>query len=270
MVCSYPFLGVLPLCFGSLSFWRTHDLKLKPSFLTGQYILLQNALLVLWFYCTLHRFNCASCIKAAPEHIRGSSLFHSMYSTVFFSLLIFTSVNKADVTCQNILVLSHLSKGQIPVSFLWLLLTKKSSITSTLTVMDGASWRWYTLTLAFTSNLFGSCSGLFGYYPSLQFVINFPVSGMSREVGYSSVDFKLLNKICNCGHRYIKLLGDSRIAFTFNMFVYAFLSNFPNQLLSILWSMLVFNDTKQHTFRSGLLGCQTIRLLVLLYVEDNS
>ena len=60
----------LVVCFGSLSCWRTHDLRLSPSFLTQQHISLQNALIVLRFHCTLHRFTtpCARCSKAAPEH----------------------------------------------------------------------------------------------------------------------------------------------------------------------------------------------------------
>ena len=101
------------------------------------------------------------------------------------------------------------------------------------TATDGAIWHLCTLTLEFTSNLFGSCSGHFGYhlyYPSLQFVIHFPLAATSREVGYSPLDLKLLNNMCNCSHRNIKLLGDGLIAFTFNMLVYNFLSNLLRQL----------------------------------------
>ena len=61
-------------------------------------------------------------------------------------------------------------------------------------------------------------------------VINFPFAATSREVGYSPLDLKLLNNMCNCSHRNIKLLGDGLIAFTFNMLVYNFLSNLLRQL----------------------------------------
>ena len=157
--------------------------------------------------------------------------------------------HRADVNCQKAPVLSHLSKGhsprsfvacqyafwQIPVSFFIICFQqwcppRSSSMKSTLaqTPTDYAIWHWWTLTLEFTSNLFGSCSGLFGYhsyYPSLHFVINFPHAATSREVGYSPLDFKLLNNMSNCSHMNIKLLGDGLIAFTFNMLVYNFLSN---------------------------------------------
>ncbi len=114
-----------------------------------------------------------------------------------------------------------------------------SSIKSTLaqTVMDGAIDPWCTLTLEFTSNLFGSC--LFGYhlyYLSLRFDINFPLEATSREVGYSPVDLKLLNNMCNCSHRNIKLLEDGLITFTFNMLVYHFLSDLLRQISAIAFS----------------------------------
>ena len=131
-----------------------------------------------------------------------------------------------------------------------------SSIESTLsqTATNGAIWHWCPLNLVFTTNLFGCCSRLFGYhsyYPSLQFVINFPLATTSREVGYSPVDLKLLNNMCNCSHRNIKLLGDGLIAFTFNMLVYNCLSNLLRQLspqLSVVHVQCgTHHDTKQHS-----------------------
>ena len=90
------------------------------------------------------------------------------------------------------------------------------------------------LTSEFTFNLFGSWSGLLGYhmyYPSLQFVFNFPLATTSKEVGCSPKDPKLLNNICNFSHSSIKLLGDGLIGFTLNMLVYNFLSNLLKKAL---------------------------------------
>ena len=87
---------------------------------TGQHILLQNALIVLRFHCTLHTFKtpCARCSKAALEHNRASSMFHSRYSVLFFVCFIFCICeHRADVTCQKAPVFSHLSKGHSPRSF---------------------------------------------------------------------------------------------------------------------------------------------------------
>ncbi|KAK3549483.1 hypothetical protein QTP86_002323 [Hemibagrus guttatus] len=44
-------------------------------------------------------------------------------------------------------------------------------------------------------------------------------AAMSREVGYGPMDLKLLNNMCNCSHRNIKLPGDGLIAF--NMILHA-------------------------------------------------
>uniref|UniRef100_A0AAQ6AC41 Immunoglobulin heavy variable 9-2 n=1 Tax=Amphiprion ocellaris TaxID=80972 RepID=A0AAQ6AC41_AMPOC len=55
------------------------------------------------------------------------------------------------------------------------------------------------------------------------------------------MDLKLLNNMCNCSHRNIKLLGDGLIAFTFNMLVYNFLSNLLRQLSP--WLPLVHSHT---------------------------
>lgn len=90
-----------------------------------------------------------------------------------------------------------------------------------------------TLTLELISNLFGSCSWLFGYClynPSLHFVINLPLLVTLREVGYSSVDFKLLNNLSSCSQRNFKLLGDGLLGFTFNVVVSHFLSKLLRQI----------------------------------------
>ena len=128
----------------------------------------------------------------------------------------------------------------------------KSTLAQTTT--DGAIRHWCALTLEFTFNFFGGCSGLFGYhsyYPSLHFVINFPPAATSREVDYSPMDLKLLDIMCNCSHRNIKLLGDGLIAFTFYMLVYNFLSNLLRHLSPSLPVVHVqcgtHHVTKQHS-----------------------
>ncbi len=135
------------------------------------------------------------------------------YSVLFFERFIFASVNielmllakklqfclicPKDILPEALwLVNMHFGKFQshfFMICFQQWCPPRSSSIKSTLaqTATDGAIWHWCTLTLEFTSNLFGSCSGLFGYhlyYPSLQFVINFPFAATSREVGYSTMD----------------------------------------------------------------------------------
>ncbi len=154
---------------------------------------------------------CARCSKVAPEHNRASSMFHD--SVLFFVCFIFTSVNielmrlakkvQFCLLCPKVilpealwLVNMHFSKFQsrfFMICFQQWSPPRSSSIKSTLaqTVTDGAIEHWCTLTLEFTSNLFGSCSGLFGYhsyYLSLRFDNNFPLEATSREVGYSPVD----------------------------------------------------------------------------------
>lgn len=68
----------------------------------------------------------------------------------------------------------------------------------------------------------------------LWFVINFPLAASTREVGYSPIDLKFLNNMCNCSHRNTKLLRDAPIPFSFNMLVH----NFPSNVLSKLFPLL--------------------------------
>ena len=68
---------------------------------TGQYVLLQIALIV------LHRFK-APCASLLTVSLQG------MYGILFFESLIFPSVNIELVTCQKAPVLTHLYKVQSP------------------------------------------------------------------------------------------------------------------------------------------------------------
>lgn len=67
----------IAVCFGSLSVWRTHNLRMRPSLLTLRSTFCSRIPLVVWrFRCTLHRFKTPSVKRseAAPE--TQSSLRH--------------------------------------------------------------------------------------------------------------------------------------------------------------------------------------------------
>lgn len=127
---------------------------------------------------------------------------------------------RADLTTSFVLPNSSLA-------FLWyafnigvLLGCLPLSPLKTKTARHGPIWQWCTLTFGFTSDLFGGCSGLFAdrsYYPTLQFVINFPLAANPKEVDYSPMDLRFLSNMFSCCHRNIKLLRDRLIVFTFNM-----------------------------------------------------
>uniref|UniRef100_A0AAQ5YUB4 G-protein coupled receptors family 1 profile domain-containing protein n=1 Tax=Amphiprion ocellaris TaxID=80972 RepID=A0AAQ5YUB4_AMPOC len=59
---------------------------------------------------------CTRCSKAAPEHNRTSSMFHSRDSVLFFICFISASVN-IELMCQKVPVLSRLTIGHSPRSF---------------------------------------------------------------------------------------------------------------------------------------------------------
>uniref|UniRef100_A0A3Q3A9L5 Si:ch211-214e3.5 n=1 Tax=Kryptolebias marmoratus TaxID=37003 RepID=A0A3Q3A9L5_KRYMA len=74
---------------------------------------------------------------------------------------------------------------------------------------------------------------------------------MSGEVGYSPMDLKFLNNMCNCSHRNIKLLGNGLITFTFNMLVYNFLSNLLRQLFPFINGQFRCDWCEFTTFDAG-------------------
>lgn len=108
----------IAVCFGSLSGWRTHNLRMRPSLLTLRSTFCSRIPLVVWrFRCTLHRFKTPSVKRseAAPEHNPVSDMFRSRDSVL---LLMPHSVNiRAVVPCQEATVLSHLSKWHSSRSF---------------------------------------------------------------------------------------------------------------------------------------------------------
>ena len=75
------------LCLGSLSCWKLSD--------TGLCVSLQNALIVFWLHCVLHRFKAPSVwgSKATLKHHWASSMFHGRLGALFFEGFIFSSVN---------------------------------------------------------------------------------------------------------------------------------------------------------------------------------
>src|SRR4029434_10250055 len=104
-----------------------------------------------------------------------------------------------------------------------------------------ALWLPFVLSVSSICHQFSSCS----HVQSRFYMICF------QPTGYSPLDLKLLNNMCNCSHRNIKLLGDGLIAFTFNMLVYNFLSNLLKQLcpqLSVVHAQCgTHPDTKHHS-----------------------
>ena len=96
MFCCYPFLGAFSCVFWVIILledpWPATETELSD---TGQYVSLQNTLIVLRFHCALHRFKapCARCSKAAPNHNQASSIFHCRYDVIFFESFIFSYVN---------------------------------------------------------------------------------------------------------------------------------------------------------------------------------
>lgn len=167
--------------------------------------------------------------------------------------------HRADVTCLKVPVLSHLSVGhstrrfvacqyafwQIPV-FNSCFYDFLSTLVSSLVIFhevhfSSKSNGWCKLIQMYVQMLCDDHS----YYLSLLTVINFPIAATSTEVGYTPKDPKLLNNMCNCSQRNIKLLVDSLIPFTFNMLDLIISSD--NPLLSFLWSMFsVVHTTECH------------------------
>lgn len=139
---------------------------------TGQHISLQNASTVLSFHCTqiqdtlcqMEQSNTQN-LTEPPPCFPAAPVFFSFYAS-FLHL-------RADVTCQTAPVLSHLSKGHSPRSFVAffqfafllfynLLSTVVSSIKSTLAYLRINNWFITSLTLSFFGKKISFTFGIVG------------------------------------------------------------------------------------------------------------